>query len=163
MKSSFAEILSFLRREIGLSQRRAAADLGVSQALLSHYENDAREPKLDFVVKACDYYGVTADYILGRTEERTPLSLPEPRGCESAPRLISAAYAVFDALDEISDPDIYDSAVSYLVIPNENVAALLRDPNTPYDPARDAEMKMAEARFVESARRNSQDPKGEKR
>jgi len=69
-KSTFAEILSLLRREKGLSQRRAATDLGISQALLSHYENGAREPKLEFVVKACDYYVVTADYILGRTEER---------------------------------------------------------------------------------------------
>jgi len=70
MKSNFSEILSSLRRETGLSQRQAAADLGISQALLSHYENDAREPKLEFVVRACDYYKVPADYILGRNKER---------------------------------------------------------------------------------------------
>jgi len=70
MKSTFSEILSRLRRDRGFSQRRAAADLGISQALLSHYENGAREPKLDFVVKACDYYLVPADYLLGRTGER---------------------------------------------------------------------------------------------
>jgi len=70
VKSDFSEILSGLRRGKGLSQRRVAADLGISQALLSHYENGAREPKLEFVVKACDYYKVTADYILGRNKER---------------------------------------------------------------------------------------------
>ena len=70
MKTAFSEILSSLRRDRGFSQRRAAADLGISQALLSHYENGAREPKLDFVVKACDYYFVPADYLLGRTSER---------------------------------------------------------------------------------------------
>jgi len=70
MKSTFSEILSKLRRERGFSQRRAAADLGISQALLSHYENGAREPKLEFVVKVCDYYFVPADYLLGRTNER---------------------------------------------------------------------------------------------
>ena len=74
MKSSFSEMLSGLRREKGLSQRRAAADLGISQALLSHYENGAREPKLEFVVKACDYYGVPADYILGRSRERRSMA-----------------------------------------------------------------------------------------
>ena len=63
-------ILSSLRKETGRSQRQAASDLGVSQALLSHYENGAREPKLEFVVKACDYYCVSADYILGRNDER---------------------------------------------------------------------------------------------
>ena len=66
----FGLVLSSLRRETGLSQRLAASGLGVSQALLSHYENGAREPKLEFVVKACDYFGVSADYILGRTDER---------------------------------------------------------------------------------------------
>ena len=44
--------------------------MGISQALLSHYENDAREPKLEFVVRACNYYDVSADYILGRTKSR---------------------------------------------------------------------------------------------
>ena len=67
MARGFAEIMAELRRERGLSQRTAAADLHISQALLSHYENGAREPGLGFVCRACDYYGVTADYLLGRT------------------------------------------------------------------------------------------------
>lgn len=41
--------------------------MGISQALLSHYENGAREPGLAFVKKACDYYDVSADFLLGRT------------------------------------------------------------------------------------------------
>jgi len=67
---NFCAVLSSLRKESGLSQRQVASSLGVSQALLSHYENGAREPRLEFVVKACDYYNVTADYILGRSNER---------------------------------------------------------------------------------------------
>ena len=70
MASEFSRTLSLLRRERGVSQRTAAADLGISQALLSHYENGIREPGLSFVVKACDYYGVSADFILGRTLSR---------------------------------------------------------------------------------------------
>lgn len=66
-KKSFAQILSELRRTAGLSQRKAAADLNISQALLSHYENGAREPGLNFVCRVCDYYSVTADYLLGRS------------------------------------------------------------------------------------------------
>jgi transcriptional regulator with XRE-family HTH domain len=65
----FCDILADLRRKKGVSQRRAAADLHISQALLSHYENGAREPGLPFICRACDYYGVTADYILGRSQE----------------------------------------------------------------------------------------------
>ena len=62
----FCKNLSRLRREKGVSQRKAASDLHISQALLSHYENGAREPGLAFVCRACDYYGVTADFLLGR-------------------------------------------------------------------------------------------------
>ena len=67
MDRSFPEILSALRREKNINQRTAAAELGISQALLSHYENGAREPGLGFVCRACDYYGVSADYLLGRS------------------------------------------------------------------------------------------------
>ena len=75
MNAEFARTLSLLRQEKGVSQRAAAAELGISQALMSHYENGIREPGLSFVVKACDYYGVSADYLLnlkiGNTQ--TPL------------------------------------------------------------------------------------------
>ena len=64
----FCEILADLRKKKGVSQRKAASDLHISQALLSHYENGAREPGLPFLCRACDYYGVTADYILGRNQ-----------------------------------------------------------------------------------------------
>ena len=69
MDRSFPETLSALRREKNISQRQAAAELGISQALLSHYENGAREPGLNFVCRACDYYGVTADYMLCRSDD----------------------------------------------------------------------------------------------
>lgn len=70
MKEDFARTLALLRQERGISQRQAANALGVSQALLSHYENGLREPGLNFVVKACDFYNVSADFLLGRTLSR---------------------------------------------------------------------------------------------
>jgi len=90
-KSKFAANLGKLRREKGLSQRQAAAELGISQALLSHYENDSREPRLDFVVKICDYYTVTTDYMLGRTKERG----------DGATRLSAQVSDVIDSIDEL--------------------------------------------------------------
>lgn len=73
MVKAFHENLSGLRKGKGLSQKKVAADLGLSQALLSHYENGVREPGLGFVCRACTYYNVSADMILGRefTEEKT--------------------------------------------------------------------------------------------
>ena len=70
MNENFSRVLALLRQEKGVSQRKAAGELGISQALLSHYEKGVREPGLEFVVKACDYYHVSADYLLGRTLTR---------------------------------------------------------------------------------------------
>ena len=70
MNADFARNLSLLRREKKISQRKVAAQLGISQALLSHYENGVREPGLDFVLAAADFYGVSCDFLLGRTLSR---------------------------------------------------------------------------------------------
>jgi len=153
MGTSLGDTLGELRRQTGQSQRRAAAELGISQALLSHYENGAREPKLDFIVKACDYYKVSADYILGRADRREARLLPSPSVCDGTPRLISAARNAFDELDIFSNDELYEAAVNYLILPAENIATFLRDPNAPHDPMRDVHLKLAEAALIKSARK----------
>ena len=82
MSAEFSSKLLLLRHNAGLSQKQAATDLGISQALLSHYEKGIRECSLDFVVKAAEYYGVSSDYMLGVSSseksgtltDETPLS-----------------------------------------------------------------------------------------
>ena len=68
--NSFSRIITLLRKEKGITQKQAAADLGISQALLSHYEKGLRECGLDFLVKAAEYFEVSCDYLLGRTVQR---------------------------------------------------------------------------------------------
>ncbi len=68
--ATYSQRLVELRTEKGISQKVAALELGVSQALLSHYEKGIREFNMDFLCKVADYYGVTTDYILGRTQSR---------------------------------------------------------------------------------------------
>ena len=70
MNKDFPRVMKMLRRERGLRQKEAADHLGVAQALLSHYENGKREGGLDFLVSAADFYGVSVDFILGRTSSR---------------------------------------------------------------------------------------------
>ena len=79
MSSDFSRTLALLRREKKISQRTVADDLGVSQALLSQYENGLREPGLSFVVRAADYYGVSCDYLLGRSMARDGSAVPAGR------------------------------------------------------------------------------------
>ena len=99
MNGAFHQILSQLRKSMGVSQRTVASDLYISQALLSHYENGIREPGLDFVNRACDYYGVTADFLLGRTETNTADS-PNPDLLPDAQTLISLLQATGQWEDE---------------------------------------------------------------
>ncbi len=75
MNNEFPRIITLLRRERGLSQKQAALELGISQALLSHYEKGIRECGLDFVIHIADYYQVSCDYLLGRTPDRTGATL----------------------------------------------------------------------------------------
>lgn len=92
MNRSFPETLSALRRIKCVNQRTAAGDLGISQALLSHYENGVREPGLGFVCRACDYYGVSADYLLGRSDR------PNARQCveKAAEEMIANMQRLLD-------------------------------------------------------------------
>lgn len=71
MSTGFARTLTLLRKERGISQKQAAAALEISQALLSHYEKGIRECRLEFVVRAADYYNVSCDYLLGRTPDKS--------------------------------------------------------------------------------------------
>ena len=130
MASEFARTLSLLRQERGVSQRTAAKDLGISQALMSHYENGIREPGLAFVVRACEYYNVSADFILGRTLSREGNMLTEQDILNAAEpgnilqggvlatlqsKLIGGAVGVlFGLLGKLGDKAAINAAGAYL-------------------------------------------------
>ncbi len=71
MSTSISTRLIKVRKERKLSQKDAAKALGVSQALLSHYEKGIRECGLDFLCKAALFYDVSTDYLLGLSETQT--------------------------------------------------------------------------------------------
>lgn len=77
MNKDLPRVLKLLRKEKGLKQKEAADQMGVAQALLSHYENGKRECGLDFLVNAANFYNVSVDYILGRTSSRTGVVVSE--------------------------------------------------------------------------------------
>ncbi len=79
----FPRRLTEQRKKKKISQKQAAKDLGISQALLSHYENGVRECGLSFVVKAANYYGVSCDYLLGNS--RSTIKIDSSRVIEDIP------------------------------------------------------------------------------
>ena len=178
--SEFSRTLSLLRQERGVSQRTAASDLGISQALLSHYENGIREPGLSFVVKACDYYHVSADFILGRTLSRdgSMLSSEEVLGAAEPgnilqgsvlatlqSKLLAGAVGVlFGILGKLGDKTAINAAAAYLGgavyqlyrhlyrAAGANEAYFALDPAACTMGTADADMKLEEVRYARALR-----------
>ena len=60
--------LKELRKEKGISQVKLAMDLCVNQNTISRYENGEREAGYDMLIKIADYFNVSVDYLLERTD-----------------------------------------------------------------------------------------------
>jgi transcriptional regulator with XRE-family HTH domain len=178
MSTNFSRTLALLRKEKNQSQRAAAAGLEISQALLSHYETGAREPGLPFIVRACDYYGVSADYILGRTLVRDGSQIgPEDihdaqndnqnrLGRVSASAIlgrkmvINAVSILFDLAGRTANTALttelthYFGAAVYKIfrhfyaVSGADEQKFFAAPNHAYGPASDADMSQSEARLL---------------
>lgn len=152
MNTAFPRILTLLRKERGVSQKQVAADLQVSQALLSHYEKGIRECGLDFVVRAADYYGVSCDYLLGRTavnrepssrwmKSRTttpPLGKNRFRGSVlpvlNKKLVMNSLNIIFDLLQRCNNKMLTGEVSAYLTLSVYTVFRLLYSAN-PKNPA----------------------------
>ena len=66
---TFGERLKELRLEKGLSQKLLADELGYNQSMISFWENKINEPTETAIRKTALYFGVSADYLLGLTDE----------------------------------------------------------------------------------------------
>ena len=61
--------LKELRKKKKISQLKLALDLEMNQNSISRYENMEREADYKTLIKFADYFGVSLDYLLGRTEK----------------------------------------------------------------------------------------------
>ena len=62
--------LKELRKEKGISQLKLAFDLNMNQNTISRYENMERQADYDTLIKFADYFNVSLDYLLGRSENK---------------------------------------------------------------------------------------------
>lgn len=58
-----------LREDHDLTQTQLAEVLGTSQTMYARYERGANELPIRHLIKLCDFYSVSADYLLGRSDE----------------------------------------------------------------------------------------------
>lgn len=68
----FADRLQDLIAESGKDIKTLAAEIGISAGALSKYQNDKGEPGITALSKIAQYFGVTADYLVGRSNNRKP-------------------------------------------------------------------------------------------
>ncbi len=65
----FAERLKYLRNEKELSQRQLANELKISNAAIQRWESEMRIPNAEAIVLLAKYFNVSADYLLGLTDD----------------------------------------------------------------------------------------------
>ena len=66
--SAFSKRLVDLRKKHGLSQAQAAKEIGAAPRAYQNYEYETAEPRLSTLIRIADFYGVSLDYLAGRTD-----------------------------------------------------------------------------------------------
>lgn len=61
------DVIKELRKERNLSQAALGLKIGVSQKAIDYWERGVNEPKASYIIKLADFFGVSADFLLGRT------------------------------------------------------------------------------------------------
>ena len=69
--------LKYLREQRGKTMRETAAALGMPYTTYINYEKQLREPNSETLVALANYYDVTVDYLIGRSDSPTATSTPD--------------------------------------------------------------------------------------
>lgn len=102
------QVLAELRTEKGIYQKELAVYLNVSIGTISNYEKGIHYPDLNTLCKLADYFGVTTDYLLSRTEYRY--------NPETLSRSLTKDYTISDLVNttlELSPKDL-NSMIDYI-------------------------------------------------
>lgn len=70
MREILSKRLRECRKEQGLAQWEIAVYCDISEKTYQNYELMTREPKLEILIKIADRFGVSLDYLTGRTDKR---------------------------------------------------------------------------------------------
>lgn len=69
---SIGDRILTIRKELNISQKELADKVGITEASLSRYENNLREPRAEILGKIAIALGVSTDYLLGQTDIQNP-------------------------------------------------------------------------------------------
>ena len=97
-----------LRENRGLIQEILAAELGITQQMLSKYERDILCIKVDVLMKIAEYFNVTTDYLLGVSEVK--------RDLQGQMKVNKTLDTYYDLIEIYKDLDEYDQKMVWSIM-----------------------------------------------
>ncbi len=97
-----------LRQKRGVIQEILAAELGITQQMLSKYERDITLIKVDILKKIAAYFNVTTDYLLGVSDVK--------RDIKGQMKVNETLDAYYDLVEVYKDLDLYDQEMMWSII-----------------------------------------------
>lgn len=100
--------IKVLREELGLKQEDLAKKMSVSPSTIGMYETNKREPNNELILKLAEYFNVTTDYLLGKTDIRNTGKQIDNVLNEA---MIGMSKEEYEALNETQKKQIRDFAI----------------------------------------------------
>ena len=98
-KELFGKRLIETREKKGLSRKQAADELNIVPSTYLYYENGKRTPDLDTIDRIAEYYNVSVDYLMGRTNK--PTENTEEPTFEHLQKLKEKIYDMINGYDSL--------------------------------------------------------------
>lgn len=123
------EIFEHLMKERGITAYRVSKDTGISQATLSDWKKGRCVPKSNKIQILADYFNVSIDYLLGKTDIKNPLPrnmYPIEEGDFIVMPVLASVKAGYDgqAIVEYSDETIPVAKIAYKGYPKEECTVM---------------------------------------
>ena len=113
-----------LRESRNMIQEILAAELGITQQMLSKYERDIMCIKVDVLKKLAEYFNVTTDYLLGISDVK--------RDLQGQIRINKALDEYYDLVEAYKGLDKYDREMVWMIIQAVKKTDIKRKENEEY-------------------------------
>ncbi len=102
MNEKFKLRLEQLMRERNINQIGLSAEIGVTQSTLSRNINGVHRPKAEIVERIANYFNVSTDYLLGKTDDRLPTNT------STTDKLSGIKLALYNQTEELTEEQMED-------------------------------------------------------
>jgi len=102
--SNFGKRLRELRNEKNLTQDEFGSALHLTQSIIAHYEANRKQPSNQTITQMADFFAVSVDYLLGRTNNR---NLNNDEGDYLIPTPKEDHIAFYHKIGQLSDESIF--------------------------------------------------------